>query len=99
MIDITLIVIAIIALAAAGAIVLVIYLRSVLSADKLEQLENWVKIFVSAAEKIFVGSGRGKEKIQYVADMLKAKGYTVNIDSVSDAVRAMIEATVLQLGK
>jgi Phage holin protein (Holin_LLH). len=74
-----------------------IYLCSVLLVYKLDQLENWVKIFVSAAEKIFVGSGRGKEKLQCVADMLKAKGYTVNVDSVSNAVRAMIEAAVLQI--
>jgi LL-H family phage holin len=73
------------------------YLKSVLSADKLERLSTWVRVFVQAAEQLFSGSGRGREKLEYVADMLRKKGYTIDVDDTTDAVRAMIEAAVLEL--
>lgn len=73
------------------------YVKSALSADKLERLSTWVKVFVHAAEQLFIGSGRGREKLQYVADMLRKKGYTIDVDDTTDAVRAMIEAAVLEL--
>lgn len=73
------------------------YIKSVLSADKLERLSTWVRVFVHAAEQLFSGSGRGSEKLQYVADMLRSKGYKIDVDDTTDAVRAMIEAAVLEL--
>lgn len=99
MIDITIIVVAIIGLVGAGIAVLIAYLRAILPDARFEQLANWVKVFVCAAEQIYAGVGRGKEKLQYVANRLKDKGYTVDVDDTSDAVRAMIESTVQQLGK
>lgn len=78
---------------------LVPYVKSTVSADKLKQLSTWVKVFVNAAEQLFTGSGRGKEKLQYVADMLRKKGYIIDVDDTTDAVRAMVEATVLELNK
>lgn len=75
------------------------FIKSAISADKLEQLTTWVKVFVAAAEKLFTGSGRGKEKLQYVADMLRSKGYIVDVTDTTNAIRAMIEAAVQELGK
>ncbi len=95
--DITPIIISVIGLAGAGIAVLIVYLRTKLPAAKLEQLSRWVGIFVSAAEQIFTGSGRGPEKLDYVVKALAAKGITVDLDNISDATRAMIEAAVLQL--
>ncbi len=75
------------------------YIKSVVSADRLGQLSTWVKVFVGAAEQLFTGGGRGREKLQYVADMLQSKGYTIDVDDTTDAVRAMVEAAVQGLVK
>ena len=57
-----------------------------------------IKTLVSAAEQLY-GSGCGAEKLQYVADCLEKMGYTLDIDDVTDEVRAVIESAVLELGK
>lgn len=47
-----------------------------------------VRILVYAAEQIY-GAGRGEQKLDYVQDMLKAKGFTVDIDAIEATVREM----------
>jgi hypothetical protein len=49
------------------------------------------------AEQIY-GAGKGRNKLEYVAAALRAKGYYVDTDSVTDEIRAMIEAAVRELG-
>jgi len=82
-----------------GAVIVIFftYLRSTIPETKFEQISNWVKVFVGAAEQLFTGGGRGKEKLQYVADMLQKKGFTVDVDATDDAIRAMIESAVREL--
>jgi len=46
-----------------------------------------------------VGSGRGEEKLAWVAERLREKGYEFDVTSTADAIRAMIEAAVLELKK
>lgn len=65
--------------------------------DKLDDrqyavLTGMVKVGVYAAEQIFT-TAQWKEKKQYVVDLLKENGYTVD----STAVDALIEATVRSL--
>lgn len=57
-----------------------------------------IKTLVSAAEQLY-GAGCGAEKLRYVADCLENMGYKIDIDDVTDEVRAVIEAAVLELGK
>ena len=77
--------------------VLIPYLRQRVSAEKLQKIQMWVQIGVDAAEMIFVGAGRGKEKNTYVTDFVMDKleelGMTMDIDSVKN----MIEAAVLKM--
>lgn len=77
---------------------LIPWLRSKISATKREQIAETVRVLVKSAEQLF-GAGKGEEKLQYVVMALKQAGYAVNIEDVSDKLRAMIEAAVLELGK
>ena len=62
----------------------------------MELLRIAVKTGVYAAEQIF-GSKQGAEKKAYVIDLLAKEGYILDIDNVSAAVDAMIEAMVKEL--
>lgn len=68
-------------------------------AAKLRNIKEWVKFAVEAAEMIFVGPGRGAEKLDYVMDyitrLLISKGITMD----QQQVRIMIESTLLELKK
>lgn len=48
-------------------------------------LEATVRTLVFAAEQIY-GAGKGREKMQYVAEKLEEKGYTVDTDDIEAAV-------------
>ncbi len=63
MIDITPIINAVIALAAAGVSVFLIpWLKSQTTEAQRKELLEWVKIGVAAAEQLYAGQGRGEEK-------------------------------------
>jgi type II secretory pathway pseudopilin PulG len=72
---------------------LIPWIRSKTTAEQQEEIKQWVKIAVAAAEQIFVGSGRGKEKKDWVLEFL-AK-YNLKVDM--DAIDALIEAAVWEL--
>jgi len=74
---------------------LIPWVRSKTSEVQQKDLKQWVKIAVAAAEQIYVGQGRGKEKKQYVLEFLQR--YNLKIDT--DAIDAMIEAAVYELKK
>lgn len=76
---------------------LIPWAKSKLSSEKQGALAEWVDIAVLAAEQVFVGPGRGKEKLKYVADFLESKGYSIDMDDTYDSVLAMIEAAVYAL--
>lgn len=91
-IDITPIINAVIALAAAGVSVFLIpWIKSKTTAQQRNELTAWVKIGVAAAEQIYNGQGRGEEKKQYVLDFLKSKGFTVDEESVNAAIEAAVK--------
>ena len=67
MVDLTQIVLAIITLAVSLITAFLIpYLKSKVGADNLDTIRFWVNIAVEAAEMIYVGTGRGQEKKEYV---------------------------------
>ena len=80
-------------LCAIVAYVLVPYIKSKTTSEQQKEINAWVRIAVSAAEQIYVGSGRGEEKKAYVVEFLNSKGFhldTAEIDNI-------IEAAVLEL--
>jgi hypothetical protein len=94
MVDLTQVISAVITLIVAlVSAFLIPYLKSKLSADKLEKIQFWVNIAVEAAEMIYVGTGRGQEKKAYVLEFLNSKGLSLNMTEIDN----LIEAAVLKL--
>lgn len=71
------------------------YLAEKLSNEQRENLKQWVKVAVAAAEQIYNKKGLGTDKYRYVVDFLKGKGIYVN----SDEVMALIESEVYKLSQ
>ncbi len=69
------------------------FLAEKLSTEQRENLKQWVKVAVAAAEQLIKGSGKGEEKKQYVLDFLLSKGITFDTDEVT----ALIESEVYEL--
>lgn len=96
MMDITLICEAVFALGWAILLCVVVpALRGKYSAEKLDELNGWVRIAVLAVEQIYAGSGLGKQKKDAVMWFLQKRGYTVD----EDILDVMIEAAVYELNK
>jgi hypothetical protein len=94
MVDLTQVVLAIITLAVSLITVFLIpYLKSKVGAENLDTIRFWVNIAVEAAEMIYVGTGRGQEKKEYVTRFLQRKGFSLNLDEVEN----LIESAVLKL--
>ena len=94
MFDITPIVQAAAALLAAVVTAFVVpYIKSKTTAAQQAQINGWVRIAVAAAEQIYNGSGKGKDKKAYVLAWLRQHGVTVDEAQID----AMIEAAVYEL--
>lgn len=94
MTDITTIIEAVFALAAAVITAIIIpYIKSKTTANQQEQISTWVKIAVTAAEQIYAGSGRGEEKKAYVINWLKNHSITLDESKLD----ALIESAVYEL--
>lgn len=94
MYNITPIIEAVAALIAAIITVFVIpYIKSKTTANQQQQINEWVKIAVTAAEQIYTGSGRGEEKKAHVIEFLREHGITLD----EARLDALIEAAVYNL--
>ena len=94
--DITPVVNAVIALAAALVTAFVIpWVKSKTTAAQREEIEAWVRIAVTAAEQIYSGAGKGNEKKKYVLDFLAEKNLKIDEESVD----LMIESAVKNLNQ
>ena len=92
MIDITPIVEAVIALAAALITMkLIPWLKLRLSAQQQEMLAAVTRTLVFAAEQIY-GSGTGAKKLEYVQRGLEERGYRVDLAVIEAAVRNLTQA-------
>lgn len=92
--DITIIIEAVFALAAAVITAIVIpYIKSKTTAQQQAEINAWVKVAVAAAEQIYTGSGRGEEKKAYVLNWLAEHGVTLD----EERINALIEAAVYDL--
>ena len=64
------------------------WLKAKTTAQQQEYLLSTVRVLVYAAEQIY-GAGRGGEKLQYVEDELKARGFKLDTAAIEAAVRDM----------
>lgn len=88
--------IAIVILAVVAAVItkyIIPLLQSKTSTADLEETIRLAQIAVTAAEQLFTGSGRGKEKLNYVTEWLKTRGITIDEESL----RVLIESAVYGL--
>ncbi len=96
--DITEIIVCVIALLAAVVSVFVIpCLKNILTDIQRNRIKTYIEVAVKAAEMLFPevdGEKLGKKKLQYVADYLATKGITFNVDDVHDEIRMQIESAV-----
>lgn len=93
-VDLTQIIVAILTLAISMVSAFLIpYIKTKVTAEQFATIKLWVQVAVQAAEMLYVGSGRGEEKKQYVLDFLKSKGFALNMEEIEN----LIEAAVLEL--
>ena len=94
MFDITSIVEAVIGLVAVVITSIIIpYIKKKTTTEQQKQIVAWVKIAVTAAEQIYVGTGRGPEKKLYVIEWLADRNIAVDMDQID----ALIESAVYEL--
>ena len=74
---------------------LIPFLKSRISADQLAEAKMWATIAVQAAKQLYIGSGKGREKKEYVLKFLESKGFKLDADSIDN----LIESSVLELKK
>ena len=98
--DITPVVNAVIALAAALVTAFVIpWIKSKTTAAQREEINSWVKIAVTAAEQIYSGVGKGKEKKKYVLDFLAEKNLKIDEESVDLMIESAVRNMNATFGK
>ena len=101
MVDITGIIAAIIGLLTAVLIILVIPIfKQRTTEEQREAIEDIIYRAVSAAEQLFPnfdGEKKGKEKLEYVVQVLEKQGITFDVEDITDEIRVMIESTVKNL--
>lgn len=96
MFDITPIIEAVVALVAVLITTVVIpYVKARTSSQQQQEINEWVKIAVAAAEQMYVGQNRGVEKKRFVLNWLEEHGVKVDMEHIN----AMIEAAVYELNK
>lgn len=69
------------------------FIKSKTTVEQQKEINEWIKIAVSAAEQIYKGVGRGKEKKNYVLTWLETHG----IDLDESKLDAWIESAVYKL--
>lgn len=81
---------AIILMSAIITSVVVPLLKKKLSAEKVSEIQMWVKIAVHAAEQIFSDTGMGKQKKEYVLKFLRERGFDVDDQAIENAIEAAV---------
>ena len=98
--DITPVVNAVIALIAAVVTAFVIpWVKSKTTAAQREEINSWVKIAVTAAEQIYSGAGKGKEKKAYVLKFLEEKNLKIDEKSVDLMIESAVKNMNTALGE
>ena len=67
-------------------------LKEKIGEKKFNELAEWVSVAVTAAEQIYRGSGRGKEKKAYVIEFLRKEGYTVDTEALDSLIESAVYA-------
>ncbi len=71
------------------------YLAAKLSNEQRENLKQWVRVGVAAAEQIYNKKGVGEQKKEYVISFLRSKGLEVDYKEIE----ALVESEVYKLSQ
>jgi len=66
------------------------WIQNKTSAARFSEISCWVSVAVEAAEQIYKGTGRGKEKKAYVLSFLESKGFTIDFDSLDNLIESAV---------
>ena len=98
--DITPVVNAVIALTAAVITAFVVpWIKSKTTMAQREEVNEWVKIAVTAAEQIYRETGKGKEKKAYVLKFLEEKNLKIDEKSVDLMIESAVKNMNAAFGK
>ena len=73
------------------------YIKEKIGNEKLVKYEYWVNIAVKAAELIWVETGHGADKKQYVTDFINKMFNSKKTVITEEQLNALIEAAVKQM--
>jgi uncharacterized protein YacL len=76
--------------------VLIPFIKHKLDLAKAEQVDYWLRVFMSAAETAF-GDNMGQQKKEYVLNELKKKLPWVDLEVVQDNLEAMFRELCAEL--
>lgn len=71
---------------------LIPYLKEKIGEKRFAEVSRWVSVAVTAAEQIYIGSGRGEEKKAYVLEFMNSKGFTVDMDALDKLIESAVYA-------
>ena len=72
-------------------------LKTKIGDSQFNTIMQWATVFVSAAEKIFIGDKKGDEKREFVIHMLTEKAKELKLDLSEDQIRALLESALAAL--
>ena len=75
------------------------WIKSKTTAAQREEINAWVRIAVTAAEQIYKGEGKGKEKKKYVLDFLAEKNLKIDEESVDLMIESAVKNMIAAFGE
>ena len=75
---------------------LIPWLKEKLGAEKQAQFDALLRTLVFAAEQMF-GAGNGEEKLHFVCDELRDRGYEVDLPQIEATVYGLLNRNVLKI--
>jgi F0F1-type ATP synthase membrane subunit a len=79
------------------SVILIPYIKTKISSEKLKRLATVIEYAVKAAEQIYKDAGMGELKKAHVLSYLVEKGYIKNIADISTEIDNLIESAVYEL--
>jgi LL-H family phage holin len=80
-------------------VVLIPYIKTKISSEKLKRIATVIEYAVKAAEQLYKDAGMGELKKAHVLSYLVEKGYIKDIASISTEIDNLIERSVYELKK
>lgn len=81
------------------SVILIPYVKTKISSEKLKRLATVIEYAVKAAEQLYKDAGMGELKKAHVLSYLVEKGYIKDIASISTEIDNLIESAVYELRK